>query len=216
MRRSKMGKMRLAIGVMAAAGILAVAIVALTATISAAQATKITVGRTASGSGFHIPSYVAMDKGFFKREGLDAKFVTMSGKALINAGIAKQIDFVPIPGGGSVAILRGVPIIYLVGQSYISQWTITTPKSIRRVEDLKGKTLGLGRPGSADYDEVEIVLGQYFGMEVGRDYKVISFRGEAERTAARRSHNRYEFPLGHFDAEVFEGCNRISIFRSKG
>lgn len=149
-----------------------------------AQGSKITVGRTTSGSGFHIPSYVAMDKGFFKKEGLDAKYVAMSGKALLNAGIAKQIDFVPIPGGGSVAALRGAPIIYLVGQSLISQWTITGPKSIKSVKDLKGKTLGLGRPGSADYDEVEIVLGQHFGMEVGRDYKVISFRGEAERIAA--------------------------------
>ncbi|MFQ5683079.1 MAG: ABC transporter substrate-binding protein [Candidatus Binatia bacterium] len=149
-----------------------------------AEAANITVGKTTSGSGFHIPAYVAMDQGFFKREGLKAKWVAMSGKALLNAGIAKQIDFVPIPGGGSVAALRGAPIIYLVGQSLISQWTITSPKSIKSVKDLKGKTLGLGRPGSADYDEAEIVLGQNFGLDAGKDYKVISFRGEAERIAA--------------------------------
>lgn len=168
---------------MMVAVIVAVAMVFSTTSVTA-QRSKITVGRTTSGSGFHIPSYVAMDKGFFKREGLDAKYVAMSGKALLNAGIAKQIDFVPIPGGGSVAALRGAPIIYLVGESLISQWTITTPKSIKTVKDLKGKTLGLGRPGSADYDEAEIVLAEHFGLQVGKDYKVISFRGEAERIAA--------------------------------
>ena len=43
----------------------------------AAQAqTKITVGKITSGSGFHIPSYVAMDQGFYKAEGLDANFIT--------------------------------------------------------------------------------------------------------------------------------------------
>ena len=62
-----------------------------------------------------------------------AKYRSMSGKALLNAGIAKQIDFVPIPGGGSQAALKGAPITYPFprpgvqpsGQSLISQWTIT-------------------------------------------------------------------------------------------
>ncbi|MGH6675809.1 MAG: ABC transporter substrate-binding protein, partial [Xanthobacteraceae bacterium] len=41
---------------------------------AAAQAqTKITIGKIIGGDGFHIPTYVALDKGFFKQEGLDAK-----------------------------------------------------------------------------------------------------------------------------------------------
>ncbi len=154
------------------------------AVAGAADMTGISVGRTTSASGFHIPSYIAMEQGIFKKYGLDAKYRSMSGKALLNAGIARQIDFVPIPGGGSQAALKGAPITYLVGQSLISQWTITAHESIKTVKDLKGKTLGLGRPGSADYDEADIVLSRHFGMEPGRDYKVISFRGEAERIAA--------------------------------
>ena len=42
--------------------------------LGAAQAqTKITVGKVVGGVGLHIPSYIAMDKGFFKEEGLDAR-----------------------------------------------------------------------------------------------------------------------------------------------
>lgn len=149
-----------------------------------AQTTKITVGRTTGASGFHLPSYVAMDKGLYEKEGLDAEFVAMPGATLVKAGIAQNINFVPIPGGGSSASLQGAPIVYIVNESMISQWTITTPPDIKSVEDLRGKTLGLGRPGSADYDEAEIVLAQHFGMEPGKDYKVISFRGEPERIAA--------------------------------
>ena len=168
-----------------AAALLAFGIGTLAASAaSAADLTPISVGRTTSASGFHIPSYIAMDAGIFKKYGMDAKYRSMSGKALLNAGIAKQIDFVPIPGGGSQAALKGAPITYLVGQSLISQWTVTAHASIKTVQDLKGKTIGLGRPGSADYDEADIVLSRNFGMEPGRDYKVISFRGEAERIAA--------------------------------
>ena len=161
-------------------GVLALAITS----VDAFAQTKIRVGRTTGASGFHIPSYVAMEKGFFKREGLDASYVAMTGKALVNAGMGGAIDFVPIPGGGSQAILKGAPIVYLVGESLISQWAIVVNPEIKTVQDLKGKTLGYGRPGGADYDEGEMTLGEFFNMNVGRDYKVISFQGEPERLAA--------------------------------
>lgn len=147
-----------------------------------AQAVK--VGRTTGGSGFHIPSYVAIDKGFLKAEGLDATFITATAGVLVRATIAKEIEFSPIPGGGSEAMLKGAPLVFFVGESLISQWTLTTTPDIKRVEDLKGKTLGLGRPGSADYSEMVITLGKFFHMQPGKDYKVISFTGEPDRIAA--------------------------------
>ena len=55
---------------------------------------------------------------------------------------------------------------------------------IKKVEDLKGKTLGYARAGAADYDEGATVLERFFNMKVGKDYKVISFQGEPERIAA--------------------------------
>src|SRR5690349_1643888 len=74
---------------------------------AAAQPAKIKVGRTIGGSGFHIPSYIAVDKGLFKAEGLDAEFIGTTAGVLVRAAIAKEIEFVPIPGGGSEAMLKG-------------------------------------------------------------------------------------------------------------
>ena len=147
-------------------------------------AQTVKVGRTVGGSGFHIPSYVAIDKGFLKAEGLDGNFIAATAGVLVRAAIAKEIEFVPIPGGGSEAMLKGAPLVFFVGESLISQWTLTTTPDIKRVEDLKGKTLGLGRPGSADYSEMVITLGKHFNMQPGKDYKVISFTGEPDRIAA--------------------------------
>jgi len=161
----------------------ALVVLPLIGTTADAQ-TKIRVGRTPGASGFHIPSYVAMDKGFFKREGLDARYVAMGGKALVTAGMGGAIDFVPIPGGGSQAILKGADLHYMVGESLISQWTIVVdPKVIKTVADIKGKVMGYGRAGSADYDEGEITLSQFFNLYVGKDYRVISFQDEATRLA---------------------------------
>jgi len=163
---------------------LALALGALTMFGAAQAQTKITVGKITSGSGFHIPSYVAMDQGFYKAEGLDARFITLPGRALVTAGLTGSIDFIPIPSGGSQAALSGAEIRYVVGQALKSQWLIVARPNIARPEDLKGKTLGYGRAGSADYDEGAAVLQRAFKMELGRDYKVISFQGEGERVAA--------------------------------
>jgi NitT/TauT family transport system substrate-binding protein len=153
--------------------------------IGTAQAqTKITVGKITSGSGFHIPSYVAMDQGFYKAEGLDASFITLPGRALVTAGLTGSIDFIPIPSGGSQAALSGAEIRYVVGESLKSQWLIVARPNVNKPEDLRGKTLGYGRSGSADYDEGAAVMSRAFKMELGRDYKVISFQGEGERVAA--------------------------------
>src|SRR5918995_1578683 len=158
--------------------------VILLSSSSLALAQSVKVGRTTGGSGFHIPSYVAFDKSFLKAEGLDANFIAATAGVLVRAAIAREIEFVPIPGGGSEAMLKGAPLVFFVGESLISQWTITTTPDIKRVEDLRGKTLGLGRPGSADYSEIVITLGQHFKMQPGKDYRVISFTGEPDRIAA--------------------------------
>src|SRR6516164_2083811 len=169
-----------------AAASIAALVLALALSLAAphAESNKIRVGKAVGGSGFHIPSYIAMDKGFYAAEGLDAQWVVLQARALVTAGLSGNVDFIPIPSGGAQAALSGAPITYVVGESLKSQWTIVVPPSINKIEDLKGKTLGYGRPGSADYDEGALVLQRFFHMEVGKDYKVISFQGEADRVGA--------------------------------
>jgi NitT/TauT family transport system substrate-binding protein len=154
------------------------------ASITAMAQTKIKVGLVIGGTGLHIPTYVAMDKGFFKSEGLDATWVKLNGKAMVTAGLAGEVDFVPIPSGGALAALHGAKLAYVVGQSLGSQWVIVTSKDFKKPADLKGKTLAYGRAGGADYDEGATVFSRVFHMEPGKDYKIISFQAEPERIAA--------------------------------
>ena len=161
------------------------ATVMLAALPLAAQAqTKVTIGKIISGNGLHIPSYVAMDRGYYKDEGLDARFISLTGSALIKGALTGAIDFIPIPSGGAQAVFSGAEIRYVVGQSLGSQWLIAARPEINKPEDLKGKIFGYGRVGSADYDEGAAVMRRAFKLEVAKDYKVISFQGETERIAA--------------------------------
>lgn len=162
------------------------AAVALPLTLAIAQAqTKIAIGKITGGIGLHIPSYVAMDKGFFKDEGLDARFVELGGTAMIRAGLTNNLQFIPIPSGGAQAVLKaGAKIRYVVNQSLTSQYVIVARPEFSKPEDLKGKVIGFARPGAADYDEGVTVLARFFKMQVGKDYKVISLPGDPERIGA--------------------------------
>src|SRR3954469_5199234 len=162
------------------------AVIALSLGNGAAQAqTKITVGKIVGGIGLHIPSYIAMDKGFFREEGLDARWIELQGRPMITAGLTGNLDFVPIPSGGANAVLTAnAPLRYIVNQSLKPQYIIVAKPEVKTAEDLKGKTLGYARVGAADYDEGATTLERFFNMTVGRDYKVIHFQGEPERIAA--------------------------------
>ena len=166
--------------------LLATAALACVIASSAASAqTKITIGKIIGGIGLHLPSYVAMDQGFYKAEGLDARFVELASPPMIRAGMSGNLNFVPIPSGGAQAVLRGgAKLKYVVNQSLASQYVFVARPEITKPEDLRGKTIGFARPGAADYDEGATVLSRYFKMQLGRDYKVLSLPGDPERVAA--------------------------------
>jgi NitT/TauT family transport system substrate-binding protein len=161
-----------------------VAVAFMVGTNADAQQTKVTIGKVIGGDGFHLPSYVALDKGLFKAEGVDATLVELDPKTQVTAVLSGNLDCAPIPSGGAQAALSGAKITYIVGQSLKSQWTIVTRKDINSPADLRGKTFGYGQPGSSDHDELEAVLHRFFQMDAGKDYKVIAFQGQPERIAA--------------------------------
>jgi ABC-type nitrate/sulfonate/bicarbonate transport system substrate-binding protein len=160
------------------------AVAFMVGTNAGAQQTKVTIGKVIGGDGFHLPSYVALDKGFFKAAGVDATLVELDPKTQVTAVLSGNLDCAPIPSGGAQAALSGAKITYIVGQSLKSQWTIVTRKDINSPADLRGKTFGYGQPGSSDHDELEAVLHRFFQMDAGKDYKVIAFQGQPERIAA--------------------------------
>ena len=179
-----------------------------------AQQTKVTIGKVIGGDGFHVPTYIGLDQGFFKAEGLDASLVELDARSQVTGVISGNLDCAPIPSGGAQAALSGAKIMYIVGESLKSQWTITTRQEINKPEDLKGKVLGYGRQGGADYDEAAAVLHRFFHMDVGKDYKVISFQGEPERIAAMSNNDIQGASLSIPHAAVAEQAGLKVLLRT--
>jgi len=141
------------------------------------------IGKVVGGNGLHIPSYVADVAGIFKEEALrPLRLADRQGAGHRRPLRQSRFRADPLRRRTGGVERRGDPLH--VGQSMSSQWVFVTRGDITKVEDLKGKTIGYGRLGSADYDEGATYLARFFNLQVGKDYKVIAFQGEPERIPA--------------------------------
>ncbi len=165
-------------------GLIAGCIALMTASAPALGATAIKIGRTTVANVSHLPIYLAMETGLFEQEGLDARFVAMPESALVTAGLAGSIDFVPLAGAGALAALKGAAVRFVVGQSLFSASALVAQREVTSVAALKGRILGFGQLGHANYDDGEIVLRDRFNLVLGEDYRAIAMPAERERFAA--------------------------------
>lgn len=110
------------------------------------QPEKITIGMTYIPNVQFAPWYVALEKGFFKEEGLDVVFdyrMDIDALQLVAAG---QMDFA-IAGGDQVITARdkNIPVTYLMSlfAKFPPSVIALSESGIRKPADLKGKRIGL-------------------------------------------------------------------------
>ena len=108
----------------------------------------------------HLPFFVAVDKGFFKDEGIDVKVVGPfdAGPAEMDALAANQLDIGYV--GVSPAILaaaRKVDLSVIAGVN-LEGSALAVSNNISTVADLKGKKIATPAPGSIQYILMGMVL----------------------------------------------------------
>lgn len=138
---------------------------------------------------FYAPMYAAINKGFFKEEGLDIDLST-------GQGADKTIQQV-ISGGAEIGFCGPEQVIYIYNQQrenypiVFAQLTQKDgsfivgrqPETNFKWESLKGKTLVGGRPGGMPEMSLEYVL-RSKGLEPGKDVDVITNIAFAATTGA--------------------------------
>lgn len=90
------------------------------------------------------PVHLAAKEGFFTREGLTSEIIVMRTNTGIAALVTGSIDFTTAGGSAMRAAVNGAPLKMILNITKKADLWIVAQKNILRVEDLRGKMVGVG------------------------------------------------------------------------
>ncbi|MEE8449669.1 MAG: ABC transporter substrate-binding protein [Thermodesulfobacteriota bacterium] len=116
----------------------------------------------------NLPAMAALEKGFWKQEGLDVNWVTFkSGGPHMQALAAGKSDM-GMTGGVSLMrpMAKGVPVIGIADLKALQNFYfwVKADSPINKAQDLKGKKVGISRTGGLGHAYAQVVL-RALGLE---------------------------------------------------
>ena len=130
-----------------------------------------------------IHIWVAKDAGLFRKYGLDTEIVFFRGGQLATQALVAGDP--PIVNIGTVvqAGLQGHDVVLIASSESTYNYSIVSRPGISKLEQLKGKRIGISGFGSASYNAALILL-RKFGLEPNKDLSLVVTGGTTERLAA--------------------------------
>lgn len=128
----------------------------------------------ASVTGSRIPLWIAKDAGLFEKNGLHVNLVVIAaGNAAIGALASGDVEILGAPGSTTmVSAARGLPFA-IIGTFGPSAWKLAAHPSITTVEQLRGKTVGISRPGTTVEFATRRALLK-LGLTPGKDVSILA------------------------------------------
>jgi len=117
------------------------------------------------------PIHLAAKEGFFAREGLDVEIIVMRTNVGILALTTGSIDYTTAGGSALRAAVNGAPLKMVANTNNKADLWIVGQKDLRRIEDLKGKIVGVGGNQGTQFYMVYDML-KHYGLE--KDVQIVS------------------------------------------
>ncbi|MBI2087829.1 MAG: ABC transporter substrate-binding protein [Deltaproteobacteria bacterium] len=129
-----------------------------------------------------LPAFVALEKGIYKSEGLEAELISVrAAVTAVQALIGGQIQFILTIGPQMPAIWEGTDIVLLAQQVGRPTFSLIVSPEIQKISDLKGKKLGVSFGGST-FAGIKALL--ELNRVADKDVQYISIPGSGPKVAA--------------------------------
>ncbi len=179
-------------------GSLALALLlALPSSANAAAERRVQIG-FASFTSLSAPLWLAVDRGFFAQEGLDAELVFIgSAPTMVASMIAREVPFASTAGTAVVsAVAGGAPLkILATFANRVSSDLIARP-GIARPEDLRGKRVGVQSMGGGIWMQALLGL-ERLGLDPVRDKLTSRRSGHSPSSSKRLNPESSAYPYSH-------------------
>ena len=159
---------------------LLIGLVASAPELSAAD--KIRISVTNFNMSF-LPSGLAVRRGFFREEGIEAEVIRMNANVAINALASGDTDYTMIFGSVVRAAIRGLPMKVVASLIDGSTHALITRPEFKTAKDLRGKTLGIQAYGATDQVAAMMML-KHLGVDPEKEIKFVALGPAAGRLAA--------------------------------
>lgn len=139
--------------------------------------------------------FAAQEQNFYKKYGLDAELIFIpSTTTSVTSLLAGDVKVANATGGAiASAAVAGANLVTVACYINTLPYELVVQESVKSAEDLKGKSIGISRVGSAS-DTAAHVLVKGLGLEPVKDVPIIQVGGPSERAAAFRSGKIAGFP----------------------
>jgi NitT/TauT family transport system substrate-binding protein len=143
------------------------------------EATKVRIANPGPSMSY-FPVYVAQQKGFFKKHGIETEFILMSsGPTSVAALLNREIDYSTVLGPAATTAVRGAPLKIICFTSVKLQHSLFARPEIYSPKDLSNKRIGVGPLRSLTWYEVQFVIQKY-----GLQNTTIIAAGQNQRSLA--------------------------------
>jgi ABC-type nitrate/sulfonate/bicarbonate transport system substrate-binding protein len=127
-------------------------------------------------------TWFAREAGLFERHGLAADLIYVDSAPAVQALTAGAAPLATMSGGLAVGpYLNGLDLVMLAGWCNLNSYQLITRPEIRRVEDLRGKIIGIGRYGAAADWGLRLIL-RKLGVNENKDVQIIQAGGGGPST----------------------------------
>src|SRR5256884_3864769 len=167
--------------------------VAAVAAVAAAGAPRPARGGTAVKIGTAVlgdysmagPVIVALERGFFAREGLEAEFVPLRGGPDLLKAVKGGDVLVGITGSTDLLVFReaGSPIKMVATHTEGNHFTLNVAPDVSSVAGLKGKAIGVTRVGATTWIFARM-LAKKEGWDPDKDVQIVGLGGLDAQLAA--------------------------------
>src|SRR5262245_13554219 len=149
-----------------------------------AQSMKtVTMVRTTGSIGM-VPLEFGVNRGFFKKQGLDVKLLTVrQSDVIIAATVANELNFMDIIPTAILASVRGLPISTIAVVLKRAPYVLIGQPNLRSAAELKGKKIGVSSVGGMSAYLVREILARN-GLNPDRDVTFLAIGGTSARSAA--------------------------------
>ena len=141
-----------------------------------AQPEKVRIAIATSSLAFMVP-FVAKDRGFYLKHGMDVELIQMRPNISVAALLSGEIQYIELIGSAIRSAARGLPIRAISTGIKSPFFSIIGQNKFKNIKDLKGAVIGLTSIGGTNHISTRITLSK-LGFDPDKDVKFLAIGDE--------------------------------------